>query len=639
MAEVRGYLCTGDGSLVYELEEEETTLGRAEGNDIVLSSSRSISSRHCRLVLRAPSAPRGSGWRARLYDLESLNGTFLNDTRVHNTHAELRSGDSLRLGYDPTIYRFYLAGEQPGDLMGPPAAAPERQGGTLPAAAVRGAGRSTNWEGSGHGRSPLRDYEAGVGSPGRRAGSAEAREPPQHYASSSTRNRPAGISSAEAARRRGSSGSLTGGSPSIARGREGWGSAGVAGAMDYGHSGAGRERGNSPQERMAERRRSLSAAHGRGTFAAAASSSSASSPSRRYPLSPVSRGATQGATGGGVRATSAYPIRPVSPPRQAAPRPSSAQGGGGSSSSGSGNQHLSVSLSYPAAAPGGHARQRSGSANSRLQPRSVVPWHSRAAAEQEEPLQQQHRPHRGGEVVETEDWRGSGRREREGEDEQPHLRQQQAPRHVHHADHRQQQQQEEGEEEEAAAEQEHQHQHQHQQQQEEEEEQQQQEQEGGPSYPTTPQSNYKVLGPVNITLAPNGEYSATDSNGAELGSAAPGGGAVTPGQRSRRPSTASFSITAIGPVTVNQPPQQPQALPASAAAAAEHSSDAGAAAPRSRADSLLSSLAAEPPLAHSPTLEALPHTGGQRCWQESPGSPGPAAAAAIPARCRHRVPG
>ena len=71
------FLATNDGSLVYELEDADTELGRAETNDIVLTNSRSISGRHCRLSVKSGNA--------RLTDLGSLNGTFLNDARIQNT--------------------------------------------------------------------------------------------------------------------------------------------------------------------------------------------------------------------------------------------------------------------------------------------------------------------------------------------------------------------------------------------------------------------------------------------------------------------------------------------------------------------------------------------------------------------------
>jgi pSer/pThr/pTyr-binding forkhead associated (FHA) protein len=71
------FLATNDGGLVYELEDAETEIGRAEMNDIILTNSRSISGRHCRLSVKAG--------RARLTDLGSLNGTFLNDARLQNS--------------------------------------------------------------------------------------------------------------------------------------------------------------------------------------------------------------------------------------------------------------------------------------------------------------------------------------------------------------------------------------------------------------------------------------------------------------------------------------------------------------------------------------------------------------------------
>ena len=115
---VLAYLSTNDRTLVYELEDLVTAIGRAEDNDICLTTSRSISSRHCRVELRDDRRGGPAGWRARLVDLGSLNGTFLNDARVQGTHAELQSGDSLRLGYDATIYRFHLAAEAPADPLG-----------------------------------------------------------------------------------------------------------------------------------------------------------------------------------------------------------------------------------------------------------------------------------------------------------------------------------------------------------------------------------------------------------------------------------------------------------------------------------------------------------------------------------------
>ena len=193
------FLSTNDRSLVYELEDPETSIGRAEDNDIVLQSSRSISSRHCRIEVREDRRG-GGGWRARLHDLGSLNGTFLNDARVQGTHAELKSGDSLRLGYDTTIYRFHLAREAPADLLGPGAGggagATMAGGATSPS---RAAGRATDWGGASMGRSP--HGEGGARSP---SGRYDRREPHGSPQDNHNRFAAAGVSSAEAARRRGS---------------------------------------------------------------------------------------------------------------------------------------------------------------------------------------------------------------------------------------------------------------------------------------------------------------------------------------------------------------------------------------------------------------------------------------------------
>jgi pSer/pThr/pTyr-binding forkhead associated (FHA) protein len=83
MSATTAFLATNDGALVYELEDADTTLGRAETNDIVLTNSRSISGNHCRVSVRAG--------RARLTDLGSMNGTFLNDARLQNSCVRWRA--------------------------------------------------------------------------------------------------------------------------------------------------------------------------------------------------------------------------------------------------------------------------------------------------------------------------------------------------------------------------------------------------------------------------------------------------------------------------------------------------------------------------------------------------------------------
>lgn len=43
--------------------------------------------------------------RARIVDLNSMNGTFVNDGRIQDGACPLRSGDTVRFGYDKETYR------------------------------------------------------------------------------------------------------------------------------------------------------------------------------------------------------------------------------------------------------------------------------------------------------------------------------------------------------------------------------------------------------------------------------------------------------------------------------------------------------------------------------------------------------
>jgi pSer/pThr/pTyr-binding forkhead associated (FHA) protein len=63
------------------------TVGRARGADIVLDAAL-VSRLHCRL--------EAGDEALEVVDLESTNGTFVNDKRV--TRAKLVSGDRLRVG-------------------------------------------------------------------------------------------------------------------------------------------------------------------------------------------------------------------------------------------------------------------------------------------------------------------------------------------------------------------------------------------------------------------------------------------------------------------------------------------------------------------------------------------------------------
>ncbi len=87
------------------LNSETTVIGRALENDIVITSKR-VSREHARL--------QRDGWRVVLEDLESTNGTFLNDERLLESVA-LHDGDCIKIGdvaltfHDPDItYRDTL---------------------------------------------------------------------------------------------------------------------------------------------------------------------------------------------------------------------------------------------------------------------------------------------------------------------------------------------------------------------------------------------------------------------------------------------------------------------------------------------------------------------------------------------------
>ena len=70
-------------------------IGSAAGNDLVIANEPSVSRRHAKIECR-----RGS---YRIIDLESTNGTFVNDVRVRGA-LTFKIGDVLRFG--SVRYRF-----------------------------------------------------------------------------------------------------------------------------------------------------------------------------------------------------------------------------------------------------------------------------------------------------------------------------------------------------------------------------------------------------------------------------------------------------------------------------------------------------------------------------------------------------
>ena len=70
-----------------ELKVDKTTIGRVEDNTFQISE-QSISSHHCEVLLR--------GNDVVIKDLDSTNGTFINDEKI--TESVLKPGQTLRLG-------------------------------------------------------------------------------------------------------------------------------------------------------------------------------------------------------------------------------------------------------------------------------------------------------------------------------------------------------------------------------------------------------------------------------------------------------------------------------------------------------------------------------------------------------------
>jgi|GEM_PF-1900168 len=93
------------GSVVYVPEGRSITIGRVETCDLVLGDGR-VSRAHCRL--------ENDGKSMRVYDLHSMNGTYVNSMRIDV--AELNPGDELRVG--DTLMISELA--RPTEAMSPP---------------------------------------------------------------------------------------------------------------------------------------------------------------------------------------------------------------------------------------------------------------------------------------------------------------------------------------------------------------------------------------------------------------------------------------------------------------------------------------------------------------------------------------
>ena len=81
----------------YPVGAEDLTLGREEGNTVVVASDQA-SRRHARIFV--------SGGNHVLVDLESTNGTFLNSKPMKE--QTLRHGDVVRIG--TAVYKYLIEG-------------------------------------------------------------------------------------------------------------------------------------------------------------------------------------------------------------------------------------------------------------------------------------------------------------------------------------------------------------------------------------------------------------------------------------------------------------------------------------------------------------------------------------------------
>lgn len=88
--------------VVYELDDSRITVGRSPECDISFPESRSVSAAHAVIEVSK------SGTGAVLRDLNSRNGTFVNDRRISNGATVVHNGDIIRFGFDKKSFRFEL---------------------------------------------------------------------------------------------------------------------------------------------------------------------------------------------------------------------------------------------------------------------------------------------------------------------------------------------------------------------------------------------------------------------------------------------------------------------------------------------------------------------------------------------------
>lgn len=100
-----------DGQELLRLTSRPVIIGRSRGAgcDLVLEEDRQISRRHARIEWDASTS------NFLVYDLQSTNGLFVNDTRVDN--RVLRSGDRIRLGRTVLVFEQVVEPASPRDAQ------------------------------------------------------------------------------------------------------------------------------------------------------------------------------------------------------------------------------------------------------------------------------------------------------------------------------------------------------------------------------------------------------------------------------------------------------------------------------------------------------------------------------------------
>ncbi len=104
----------GGSPTVREFDQPEVTIGRIQGNDIVLAKSN-ISKRHARII--------NNGGSFVVIDSKSTNGTYVNGKRIDAPH-DLRAGDKIFVG-DFTLEVEFVGNQKARSRSAPPPPPPE----------------------------------------------------------------------------------------------------------------------------------------------------------------------------------------------------------------------------------------------------------------------------------------------------------------------------------------------------------------------------------------------------------------------------------------------------------------------------------------------------------------------------------